>query len=29
MAVDSALFGKVLKQSNRGREFHYTLRIHY
>jgi hypothetical protein len=29
MAIDSALFGKVLRQSNRGREFQYTLRVHF
>jgi hypothetical protein len=29
VAVESALFGQVLKQSNRGREFQYTLGLHF
>ena len=29
MSVDSPLFGKVLAQSNRGRELQYTLRFHF
>ena len=29
VAINNALFGKVTKQSNTGREFQYTLRIHF
>jgi hypothetical protein len=29
MSVDSALFGRITTQSNRGRELQYTLRVHF
>ncbi|MEK7403849.1 MAG: TonB-dependent receptor [Acidobacteriota bacterium] len=29
MSIDSPLFGQVLKQNNKGREFQYTLRFHF
>jgi len=29
VGVNNALFGKISQQSNRGREFQYTLRIHF
>ncbi len=29
VSVDSALFGKITSQSNRGRELQYTLRLHF
>jgi hypothetical protein len=29
MSVDSALFGRITSQNNRGRELQYTLRVHF
>jgi hypothetical protein len=29
VGVNNALFGEISQQSNRGREFQYTLRIHF
>jgi len=29
LSVDSALFGRITSQNNRGREFQYTLRVHF